>query len=508
MKPFPARKELRPLKGYFMRAFLCSALLAGSSLFSTVSPAAAQPVEAPKTLSAEEAAADLDQLYAGLRSAEADLFKSTPRSVFDARFDELKDSFSGPVSLTRLHAVFQKFAALARHSHTRIDSLNPGWTDHVSAGGLIFPLTFLVENGEVIVSGAPEGSGVEPGDRILSIDGEPNPIWLSRVKAFVSAETPEFAYAQMVGGEPYFMWLAYGSKNQFSVGIERGSASSTMVLDAIPIEAFSDLVTHVPGFSLEGRDARMLNDSVAYLRPGPSFNLDAATPEDSYAPEALAIYTAFIDAAFEDFIARGADHLVLDLRDNPGGDNSYTDPVIAWFADKPFRFASDFLIRVSPETIASNQSRLDAQQGDADNLSAKLAELYVDSEPGSLVSFDVPCVQPHAEPRFHGQVHVLVNRYSYSNAVTTTALIQDYGFGTIYGETTRDMATTFGAMEHFTLSHSGFSVGYPKARIIRPNGEKRLHPVTPDVTLQAPLFRGSQDVMLDALLERLEARKK
>ena len=106
--------------------------------------------------------------------------------------------------------------------------------------------------------------------------------------------------------------------------------------------------------------------------------------------------------------------------------------------------------------------------------------------------------------RFEGGVHVLVNRHSYSNAVTTAALIQDYGFGTIYGETTRDMATTFGAMEHFTLPHSGLVVGFPKARIIRPNGEVVPHPLTPDVMLPAPAIRGERDVRLDLLVERIE----
>ena len=96
-------------------------------------------------------------------------------------------------------------------------------------------------------------------------------------------------------------------------------------------------------------------------------------------------------------------------------------------------------------------------------------------------------------------------RLSFSNAVSTAALIKDYGFGTIYGEPTRDMATTYGAMEHFTLPNSGFRVGYPKAHIIRPNGEERSHPVTPNVLLPVPATRGAEDTVLDALMARLSA---
>ena len=95
---------------------------------------------------------------------------------------------------------------------------------------------------------------------------------------------------------------------------------------------------------------------------------------------------------------------------------------------------------------------------------------------------------------------MLVNRYSFSNAVTVAAQIQDYGFGVVTGETTADMATTYGAMEQFTLPRTGIIVGYPKAHIVRINGALESHPVTPDVALDFPVLRGPEDVVLDQLV--------
>ncbi|GAB5453993.1 MAG: hypothetical protein Hens2KO_02220 [Henriciella sp.] len=59
-------------------------------------------------------------------------------------------------------------------------------------------------------------------------------------------------------------------------------------------------------------------------------------------------------------------------------------------------------------------------------------------------------------------------------------------------------------MEHFTLPYSNFKVGYPKAHIIRPNGETRAHPVSPDVSIAIPLLRGEEDVMLSELVRELQ----
>ena len=129
--------------------------------------------------------------------------------------------------------------------------------------------------------------------------------------------------------------------------------------------------------------------------------------------------------------------------------------------------------------------------------------MYAAAEIGDLISYEMPFAYPREGTRFTGQVHVLENRHSYSNAVTTAALIQDYEFGTIYGEPTRDMATTYGAIEHFSLPNSGFVVGYPKAHIIRPNGNARSHPVTPDVLISVPSVRGSEDIMLGRVTQSL-----
>lgn len=482
-----------------MRLLAQPASALAAALLALSTPACAQDNQ----FTAQEAREDLDRLYHGLHSAAADLYAETPETVFEARYREMRARYDEPVTAHTLFSDFQRFAALARQSHNRLEGLSPAWPAFFSRGGPIFPLRFQVVHGEVIVSAAPPGSAVQPGDRLIALNGEPNPIWLQRLTQHVSADTPALAYSIISQGEFYYVWLEYGARDSFTVEIERDGAAQSVTLDAIPAEALWDLEEIETGFSLAGREAGMLSTTTAYLRPGPFFDVDAETPDQAYAPAAVQRFTDFIDAAFERYTDAGATDLVLDLRDNPGGDISFSDPVIAWFADQPFRFTSDFRVRVSDETAASMQARIDANPDGDHDVSRDLIDLFANSKPGDLVSYDLPYAQPRHGRQFTGNVHVLVNRNSFSNAVTTAALIQDYGFGTIYGEPTRDMATTFGAMEHFTLPNSGFRVGYAKAHIIRPNGEEATHPVTPDVILPAAAVRGAGDVMLDALLTRL-----
>jgi C-terminal processing protease CtpA/Prc len=95
---------------------------------------------------------------------------------------------------------------------------------------------------------------------------------------------------------------------------------------------------------------------------------------------------------------------------------------------------------------------------------------------------------------------VLVNRHSYSNTVMVAAIVQDYGFGRVIGEETADLASTYGAMETFALPRTGIVVGYPKARILRPNGDARARGVIPDVAIETPVVPSREDVVLERAL--------
>lgn len=480
-----------------------------SLLLGALAAAMSPNCQAQELISARDAQADAQTLYEGLQAAHYDLYVNTPKPVFDQYYQELRDRLDdGPISPSAFHRALQRFAAHAHIAHTRIEGFNPGFNAYLADDALVFPLSFEVREGEVIVTQAPSDSSVRPGDRIVALQGASNADWLARLTRNISADTPALAYSQMQGMELYSIWLEYGPLSRFTLELEDLAGQRRQVeIDAIPLSALSDRVG-VERVDLSGRDARMVTDTIAYLRPGPFYNTAAQTPQDAYAPEALAAYTAFIDAAFEDFIDQGAQALILDVRDNPGGDNSWSDPVIAWFADRPFRFASEFRIRVSEQTTASNQARIAAAPDGPSSTSQMLADLYDSAPNGETVSFELSYAHPREGRRFDGAVYALVDRRSFSNAVSVGAIVQDYGFGEVIGEASTDMTTTLGAMEQFTLPHSGLVAGYPKALIIRPNGDTHTHPLEPDTRLPSPRLGDQGDVMLEAAIAHIEGQRR
>lgn len=453
---------------------------------------------------AETLRAELEDLHTTLEASQYDLYAITPRDVFDRHRAHIHESLTEPLTLTETQILFQTYLALARIGHTRIDFPAAAWSGHVSEGGVMFPVSLRVHQGRVWVESDQSGlDTLSVGDEVLALEGEPNAIWMPRLTRHLSADTPHLAHTLLELYLPGLIWIEYPEARELSLTIRKTSGETVDVvvplLDAHTRSQHAETTPDV--ISLDGFSQDFPTQDIAYLRPGPFYNTEpGGVVWDNTA------YVARIEAAYETLIQSGASQLILDLRDNPGGDSSFSDPVIAPFADEDFRFASRFTIRVSDATTASNAARLAEDPGATQSVSAQFAALYANSQNGETVEFDIPFATPHPALRFEGEVYVLVNRYSFSNAVNAAALIQDYGFGLIAGETTADMATTYGAMETFTLPRTGIQVGYPKAHIIRPNGETRVHPVTPDIPLDIPPLRGSQDVVLQQLIDHIEGR--
>lgn len=477
-----------------------TALLTLSALANDTPPA--NPWD--QTVLTDDIRADFAHLYTGLKSAHADLFAQRPKREYDARYQTMLNTFDRPMRRFDVQMAFQRFAAYGNVGHARIEFPDAAYAAFRDNGGktlAIYPR--VVDNVAYVGDTYLGDQRVRVGDEIVAIDGTPVSAWLERAAEHISADTPYMAHSLMEFTFPRDLWAVIGEKDSFKLTLRRAGTPFVITVDAVTSEEQSANAADTPAaFALESnaRTARMLDDTIAYLSPGPFYNVE--NPAKAWDNAA---FIAFVDSAFARFLDADAQHLIIDLRQNPGGDNSFSDAMIAWLADKPFRFFSKFLVRSSDEAAASNAARLD-RAGDTSSVSAQFAERYARIPRGEVFNFDLPHATPRDGERFAGKVYALVNRHSFSNAVNVAAIIQDYGFGIVAGEQTADLATTYGSMERFTLPNTGFSVGFPKAHIIRPSGDPQPGGVTPDWVIASPLTPQPEDTVLNTLVEKIRSQ--
>lgn len=452
-----------------------------------------------------EIRADLRDLYATLQRAHFNLYAHVSRAEYDRLFSRMLSQITGPEPTGVTAIRFQRFVAFGRVAHARIDSASSDYLRYRTAGGRIFPLTLRFRGSRAYIADNHSGLADLPeGAELLSLNGVRTRAWFTRLSRHLSADTPYMAASLLEFTLPRLLWQELGDRPSFEISVRVGHSVRRYT---VPARSWTDIqaTPRMAGrlaLDPDARSARMIDGRIGYLRPGPFYN-NVPDAQDIYDNRA---FRSFIDEAFSSFVAQRAEALIIDLRDNPGGDNSFSDLMVSWFATRPFAFASAFRIRVSPEAIASNRQRLAASVQPDGGVSSRLARAYAGARIGGIVDFDVGTAQPRSAPNFRGRVYLLVNRTSYSNTVFVAALVQDYGFGTIMGEETSDLASTYGAMETFILPRTGIVVGFPKAQIVRPNGDATTRGVVPDFAINTPIIEGADDPVLAQALRIVRRR--
>ncbi|MDZ4371791.1 MAG: S41 family peptidase [Phenylobacterium sp.] len=450
--------------------------------------------------SPRSAQADLDALYEGLQQAHYDVYAHRTRAEYDQFHKVLSERAAGPMAPLQAEILLQRFAAFGRVGHARIDAPMTTFARRVTVeGGRFLPLFIRVDEGRVRLTAHADAEGrLAPGFELVALNGEPIGTWLERAGALISAERPDMTHALLEQAFPAVLWLLLGEVEQVQVtALDPAGQRIRATIPSVTLAERRVLAARAPRLAVDfnAREFRMLEAGVGYLRPGPF----AQRPD-----EAPGVFSRFVDESFRVLIAAGARDLVLDLRNNGGGDNSFSDPIVAWFADRPFRFASRFRLRASPQAKAHYQRQL--AKDASDPMLLALARAEAAQPDGARYDFDLPLNPPRPEPRFEGRVYVLVNRHSYSNAASVAALIQDYDFGEIVGEETADTPTTYASVLSFDLP-SGVTVTYPKSRIVRPNGDERLTGVRPDMPLEREPIATATDQVLERTLALVRSRR-
>ena len=444
-----------------------------------------------------QARQDLDFLQRSLESAHYDLYVHTPRKQLDAAFRKVRAGLSGSMSSLDLVREFQPLVALGKIGHARIEFPVADYIAAAHKGGTVLPFDIRVEGKRVFVTHSYLAqSNIAPGAEILRIGDLSAQQLVDQVGRYVSAERPYMVHAQMERFFPRWLWLMRGDFTATDIrGIGKDKRAFTTRVSGLPIgevESQKSVWTE----ALSTREVRILGDQIAYLRPGPFYQEGSADSMDT------GPFRKFIDTAFADILASGATRLLIDLRGNPGGDNSFSDTMVAWFADKPFRFSDDFSIKASPEIRRQFRHALDSGR-DTSGVIRRMSDLIDKRRNGERVRVDLEMVLPK-ENRFAGKVYVLVDRHSYSNATSAAAMNQDYSFGKIIGEETADLPTSYASSAQFVLPHSGISVTYPKGYFVRPSKDKSLRGVVPDLPVSAEVFRAGPDAVLQTAVALVE----
>jgi len=293
--------------------------------------------------SKEQISNDLKYLTKTLGETHYNLYAFTARNEFEANVQLVRDRINqDSLSLLETITLFQKVISKANTGHAEIDFPAASYITYAQNGGTVFPLEIAIENNMYYIrKNFSDRADIKVGCEIHSINGRSIDELLEEIYPQLSAENMYFKNAKVeLWSFPRLYWQVFGEQKSFEITISESGKKKTLQIDAI--ETIADYEMKRQDI-LSSEMSVIVNERYAYLNPG---NLSG--DEDRY--------KHFIDSAFEVITESKKKNLVVDLRNNAGGDNSFSDYLVSYFADQPFRWYSKFTLKSSE--ILKKQTRL------------------------------------------------------------------------------------------------------------------------------------------------------
>lgn len=415
-----------------------------------------------------------------LEEAHYNLYAYTSKETLDSIYQSIQSEITQD-SFTYLetYSLFQRLASSVNNGHTELPFPGPSYGAYAISGGTLFPFEIAFEEGRCLIrkNWSAEQS-IPVGTEILGINEKTMDDILAQIYPLVSAEREYFKLAKIeLFSFPRFYWLAFGQQDIFKIHLRKNGEDQQVTVKAINlIEGFETKRSEIFAAPMEFR----FDQDIAYLKPG-GFGGDEE------------IYQRFIDSAFIEIKQANSTHLVIDLRNHPGGDDSFGNYLVSYFADRPFDWCGTY--KVKPSTYLKADIR---ETRDTTGAFWKAILSHPNGEPFTY-SFDQTTPKPEAK-QFKGKVYVLVNRQSHSQSTVTAAQIKDYGFGTIVGEETGEYPSLYASIFQYQLPETGIPVNISKAHMIRPNGSIKEEGLLPDIQIRDHLL-DEEDEILTKLYE-------
>ena len=457
--------------------------------------------------SAQQVKADFEYLFKTLEASHYDLYAHTKKEVFDKEYKKISASITDSLTLLQIDRLFLQFVALTKEGHCSIELPFSSYGPYLHNGGTLFPLNVYFRNSRVFVlDNFSSDSSIIPGDEIVSINRKPIKDVMNNIYRYLQGDNDYFKNTIIEAVSfPRILWIVNDENKNYDVRIKKPNGKQINTnLSSISGYTFEGKMTNrkpLP-FSNQARTFQYIDD-IAFLRPGTFFNASKYDEKAQLKVNSDLLdnkeFIHLLDSCFTVIHNKHTQVLIIDLRGNPGGSGIFSNPMVAFFATEPFTVGSKFLIRSSEISKIFWKEMNDTSQ------------LFIDIKKEILskendVRFEMSTAKYKYPPRtdslkFKGNVYVLINRFSGSQALEVPAMIQHYGFGKLIGEQTAPL--TDANARQFKLPNTQLTVMFPEAFY---GDSSMANGVIPDYLINDDILT-EKDEILDYTLQLIKENK-
>lgn len=384
------------------------------------------------------------------------------QTSFDSTIQVIPDSITFNQCFTRMAPLLSKLG----DGHTGFIFPYSERIKYMQSGGVTMPFTIQVKNNKIYINQLFEDKEQNRiyGDEIMSINSIASKNILHDMRLLFGAEKKDIT-DRMV--EQYFgpcFWMLFGEQKTYKLVLAKQHSDLTVTLDAISNSRYLELRNkYYPSSKPKDYELNFLkNNSFAVMKIRTFADVNGLS--------------SFLKNAFDTIKQNNCPNLIVDVRDNFGGNSASVDSLLNYLTRKKYTQYASIKLRVSNEI--KNDYKI--KKPYYHNLIADIPidSLYPICSLGDTLCFKNPVFKPNY---FNGRVFVIIDHHTYSAAATFAGVIKEYNLGKLIGQPTGGTICYYGDFLTFKLPKTEMEFFVSPKEFIQ-HGNKSLNEgVTPDI---------------------------
>ncbi len=418
--------------------------------------------------SAEQLKNDLDFLFNKMEYIHPNLYAYTSKNEIGRELSLIKTEFKDSLNSIDFWLMVCPIVNSLHHGHTSITPQNTDMNQYMiklqETGFKYIPFSIIILDSSIYIRDIYTNSKeIQPGNRIISINGITSSEILSKLVKYESGERKEY---RLHYAEKKFIWnfpLHYPSAI-YEIKYKDKGLDKTVLLNGIGeqetekyfVKAFPEADNNYRNYKF-----RLADKNTACIE------YNACVDYDNF--------KLFLDSSFTKIKQDKISNLIIDVRKNGGGDASLNSLLVTYLTDKPFYEYSKHVEKLTSEIRATN-------------------EYYSQFKKDTIIERNTYVKNKIKNPLlFNGNIYVLTSIETFSSGTQLAALIKDYKLGKTIGQETGGIPTCYGDHFDFMLPNTKTNCRVSYKWSLRPSGVEDNRGVIPDIILNPSLI----DILLD-----------
>ncbi len=437
---------------------------------------------APLVFSADDGQVDAEYFFTTLervhpyplRHISGDDYLDLKKSIRNRL--QRQEASRGHISYAELSGILAEAAARLKDGHTEIMPAGD-IIDGAIPDVLMFPFRLKRFFDDLVVENAIPRLEDLTWKSLVSVDDQPINEFLQPALCRISGESDTRRLVQFVDSQRFYgAWSAMFTESPVTMRFVEKGRTSTHRIDLISISEYDDLLPEKE--ESDGFHRFHHDENTCY------YNCDSFIDTDDR--------RTYIAGLFSELRAKKTHRLIIDVRQNGGGNPDLVVFLLEFLTEKPFKMWSRVDIKLSDLLIEQHPHY--ARYSDLTGL--------IISESDDLV------IPKRREDLFKGDLHVLIGPRTFSAAAEFAAVVKDYGLGQLIGEETGGRRQSTGDALTGLLPVSGirFGVSAMMYYAAMPQAGDETRGTLPDISPKAEElfeYEETEDPLVNFTLEHI-----